>query len=91
MADTGDITERMFRALCVQLMRAGKLDRADVEAAVSELEAKGDDEAAHNLQCFTLHADAPSMTEWHAERQARRMIEQAQHRAKKSDGGKAGG
>lgn len=84
---TGEISERMFRALCVQLIRAGKLDAKDITAAADELAAQGDDEAAHSLQCFVVHAEAQSMVDWHAERAAKRALERAQHAARKKPEG----
>lgn len=83
----GDITERMFQALCVQLMRAGKLDTKDVIAASDEMAAKGDEEGAYGLQCFIVEAQAPGMVEWHAERTARMALERAQYAAPKKPEG----
>lgn len=85
----GDIGERMFRALCVQLIRSGKLSPQDIEEASQELAAQGDEEAAHSLQCFTLHAAAPSMAEWHAELLAKKKRDYAAYleRQRKADGG----
>ena len=51
---SGDISERMFRALCIQLIRAGKMDADDIAAAADELDAEGDEDAAHTLRCFPL-------------------------------------
>lgn len=82
----GDISERMFRALCVQLIRAGKLDGDDIDAAADELSAQGDDDAANTLRCFTLYAAAPSQSEWIAEQRRKQM--RPIDGGRKGDGGK---
>ena len=77
----GDISERMFRALCIQLIRSGKLDGDDLIEASDELDAEGDADAAHALRCVIVEAMATP----HSQREAT----ERRSRMRSIDGGKA--
>lgn len=87
----GDISERMLRALVVQQIRAGKIDQQDILEAADELDAEGDEEAAHTMRCLIAHAAAPRTTEWLAEKRRRDIRERTAMLEKgPPDGGNSG-
>lgn len=52
--DSADVTADMFRALCIALFRAGKIDMDDIGEAADALASEGKDMAAHELRCIAL-------------------------------------
>ncbi|GAA4827473.1 hypothetical protein GCM10023232_27230 [Sphingosinicella ginsenosidimutans] len=65
------IGEIIATALAKALVRKGVLDRDDIAAATDELSASAepdDQTAAHVLRCAAIEAEAPTASEWGAER-----------------------
>jgi hypothetical protein len=89
MKTPGDLSERILRALVVQMLRSGAIDEDDVAKASEELEAQNDPEAADSLRCMIIRASAPTQSEWIAENRRKSIRERTAHIAKQADGGKA--
>lgn len=60
-------------ALLTEMLRAGALDPAIVQAAADRCEREGHDMAAHRLRCLELEANATPEGEWSAQRARARL------------------
>jgi len=74
------LSERMLRAIIVQMVEAGTIPAELIADASEYASDKGDGDAAHALGCIFLETQAPSQSEW--------MAEQRRSQMRSIDGGK---
>lgn len=60
--------EAMASALTRAMIRKGLLNEADIAEAADELEATGENMAAHVMRCAAIEANAPAQSDWSADR-----------------------
>ena len=63
----GDLTERMMRALLIEMIRSEAIPARDVEAAIVRLDKDGDKEASHALSCILMRSIFPDESEMTAQ------------------------
>ncbi len=67
------LSERMLRALLIQLLKSEAIDPDDIGDAAERLAKHGDDEAAHALRCVILESLAPEQSDWDADQRRSRF------------------
>lgn len=77
-----------IRQLLVELVRAQVVPAEMIERAAIEAEAEGKDQAAHELRCLILRANATRTSEWLKAKSDKRANER-RSRLAKIDGGKS--
>jgi hypothetical protein len=67
------LSDRMLRALLVQLLKTEALDPDDINVAADRLALAGDEEAAHAMRCLIVESMAPDPSDWEADRRRARF------------------
>jgi hypothetical protein len=63
----------MASALTRAMIRKGLLEDSDIADAADELEAAGEQTAAHVMRCAAIEAKAPAQSDWNADRARKRF------------------